>query len=91
MPVENGFGMTATVDILRDIAKGTGPRAALMALGYAGWSPGQLEEEIQGNGWLIADVDEALIFGLPPDERWEAALATLGIDPRLLSAEGGRA
>jgi putative transcriptional regulator len=91
MPVEGGFGMTATMDILRDIAGGTGPRASLLALGYAGWAPGQLEQEIQANGWLIADATEALLFGLRPEERWAAALNTLGIDPRLLSAEGGRA
>ncbi len=78
-------------EILRDIAGGTGPRASLLALGYAGWAPGQLEGEIQENGWLVTDVDEALLFGHKPEQRWEAALATIGIDPRLLSAEGGRA
>lgn len=91
LQVHEGYGMTATVDILRDIAKGNGPRASLMALGYASWGPGQLEGEIQANGWLISDVTEELIFGISPDGRWEAALASIGIDPKLLSAEGGRA
>ena len=91
MRVDGRFGMTATVDILKDIAMGRGPRQSLLALGYAGWGPGQLEGEIQMNGWLTCDADEALIFGTKPAERWEAALAQLGIDPRLLSSEGGRA
>lgn len=91
MPVEGGLGMTATMEILRDIASGTGPRASLLTLGYAAWSPGQLEGEIQQNGWLVTDADEALLFGHKPQARWEAALASIGIDPRVLSAEGGRA
>lgn len=91
MEVDNGFGMTATVDILRDIATGHGPRAALLALGYSGWGPGQLEGELRANGWLAVDADEELIFETAPGQRWEKALGRLGIDPRLLSASGGRA
>ncbi|MEM8787707.1 MAG: YqgE/AlgH family protein [Pseudomonadota bacterium] len=91
MEVEGGFGMTASQDILRDIAKGEGPRAALLALGYAGWGPGQLEAEFQANGWLSCDADEAIVFATDPSARWSAALARIGIDPRLLSGEGGRA
>jgi len=91
MDVEGGFGMTATLDVLRDIAEGHGPRASLLALGYAGWGPGQLEQEFQANGWLTCDADEALVFGTRAEDRWAAAMERIGIDPRLLSAEGGRA
>jgi len=91
MRVTDGFGMTATIDILKDIALGQGPRHALLALGYAGWGPGQLEDELRMNGWLICDADEALIFATDPAKRWDAALAQIGIDPRLLSSEGGSA
>ena len=85
------FAMTATIDILQDIARGEGPNRALLALGYAGWGPGQLEGEIQQNGWLTAPADPELIFGLNDSEKWGAALHSISIDPRLLSAEGGRA
>ncbi len=91
LEVEGGFGMTATLDILRDMARGKGPRGALLALGYAGWAPGQLETEFQANGWLACDADEALLFGTAPEARWAAALERIGIDPRLLSSEGGNA
>ncbi|NNU79685.1 YqgE/AlgH family protein [Halovulum dunhuangense] len=91
MSVRNSFGVTATLSILRDIAEGRGPRAALLTLGYAGWAPGQLEQEIQANGWLTCDADEAIVFDTAPEKRWAAALSRIGIDPRLLSAEGGRA
>ena len=89
--VGTAFAMTATVDILQDMARGAGPRQALMALGYAGWGPGQLEGEIQANGWLTAAADPELVFGARDGAKWEAALRSLSIDPRLLSAEGGRA
>ncbi len=85
------FAMTATVDILQDMAKGEGPQRALLALGYAGWGPGQLEAEIQANGWLVAPADAELVFGTNDADKWVAALRSISIDPRLLSAEGGRA
>ena len=85
------FAMTATVDILQDIARGEGPERALLALGYAGWGPGQLEGEIQANGWLTAPAEPDLIFGSRDGEKWGDALRSISIDPRLLSAEGGRA
>lgn len=91
MKVSEGFSMTATLDILEDIATGHGPQRALMMLGYAGWGPGQLESEISMNGWLTADADPDLVFGLPDDGKWEAALKTLGVDPLTLSASAGRA
>ncbi|MEM9429804.1 MAG: YqgE/AlgH family protein [Pseudomonadota bacterium] len=91
MPVSDTFGMTATLDVLRDLADGSGPREALLALGYAGWGPGQLEGELQANGWLTCDADEAIIFEVSSGKRWAEALKRIGIDPRLLSADGGRA
>ena len=91
LSVSPEFSMTATVDILRDMAKGAGPTRALLALGYAGWGPGQLEGEIQANGWLTARADPDLVFGGRDGGKWAAALRSLKIDPRLLSAEGGRA
>jgi putative transcriptional regulator len=89
--VSGDFAMTATIDILQDMARGEGPKRALLALGYAGWGPGQLEGEIQANGWLTTAADPELVFGQRDGEKWEAALRSLSIDPRLLSAEGGRA
>jgi putative transcriptional regulator len=89
--VSEGFAMTATVDILQDMARGTGPRASLLALGYSGWGPGQLEAEIQANGWLTAPADAEIVFGEADGRKWEAALRSLNIDPILLSAGGGRA
>ena len=89
--VTDTVAMTATVDILRSIAEGGGPRRRLLALGYAGWSAGQLEGEIQANGWLIADVNEDILFGLELEEKWAQALASLGVDPGALSGTAGRA
>lgn len=91
LDVDEDIGMTATLDILEDISQGAGPAASLLALGYAGWGPGQLEGELQENGWLTCDASLDLIFSVKNDQKWQAALTTLGIDPRLLSAEGGTA
>lgn len=91
LKVGPSFSMTATVDVLQDMAKGEGPVKALLALGYSGWGPGQLESELQANGWLTAAADPDLVFGRSDAGKWEAALRSLNIDPRLLSAEGGRA
>jgi putative transcriptional regulator len=89
--INDSFGMTATLEILEDIAKGSGPRDALLALGYAGWGPGQLESEIQRNGWLTCDAREGLVFETPDSEKWSAALGEIGVDARLLSSSAGRA
>ncbi|MCU0907547.1 MAG: YqgE/AlgH family protein [Rhodobacteraceae bacterium] len=89
--VTDRFGMTATLDILDHIARGSGPERSLLMLGYAGWGPGQVEDEIARNGWLVADATEALVFGPDDSRKWEAALRSLGIDPLLLSAAAGRA
>lgn len=91
LQIDSTFGMTATLDVLRDIATGHGPRSALLALGYSGWAPGQLESEMQANGWLSCDADEDIVFDIDPEERWAAALDRIGIDPRLLSSTGGSA
>lgn len=85
------FGMTATLDILEEIAKDDGPRDALMILGYAGWGPGQLENEIAQNAWLTADAPSTLVFQVPAGQKWSAALESLGIDPLSLSSVAGRA
>jgi putative transcriptional regulator len=89
--IDDRFGMTATLEILEDIAKGEGPASAILALGYAGWGPGQLEGEIQRNGWLTCDASEGLVFGPPITRKWAAALGEIGVDARLLSSSGGRA
>lgn len=89
--VAGGFGMTATLDILEEIARDNGPENALMMLGYAGWGPGQLEAEISRNGWLTADASPALIFETPAAEKWSKTLESLGIDPLGLSSAAGRA
>ena len=85
------LALTASVDILKAIAGGGGPRDCLHALGYAGWAPGQLEDEIQRNAWLSVPADEALVFGADTTRTWEAALAKLRIDPALLSGTAGHA
>ena len=89
--IDDGVCLTATVDILRAIANGSGPKHAILALGYAGWAPGQLETEIQGNGWLHCDADADLIFGDDVDDKYNRALHKIGIDPGMLSNEAGHA
>jgi len=89
--VDTRFGMTATIDILEAIASGNGPSESLLALGYAGWGPGQLEGEIQDNGWLTCDALPELVFDGVDATKWERALRTLGVDPLLLSSAAGRA
>jgi len=92
LDVDGRIGMTATLDILEDIAQGQGPSLSVLALGYAGWGPGQLEGEIVGNGWLTCSPSDDLIFeAAEPYAKWDQAVRSLGVDPMLLSAEGGRA
>ena len=91
LPIDDGVCLTATLDILKAIAKGTGPRHAILALGYAGWAPGQLENEIQENGWLHCPADADLIFGRDVEDKYERALQKLGIEPGMLSNEAGHA
>jgi putative transcriptional regulator len=92
LPIEGGFALTASVDILKAIAGGEGPRQGLLALGYAGWGPGQLESEIQHNAWLSVSPDEAILFAEEDqDAKWRRALAKLKVDPLLLVDTAGRA
>src|SRR6476660_1159754 len=89
--IDEDISLTATVDILKAIAKGTGPKHAILALGYAGWAPGQLENEIQHNGWLHCPADPDLVFGSAIEEKYPRALRKIGIDPGMLSGDAGHA
>ncbi|MEI9804794.1 MAG: YqgE/AlgH family protein [Pseudolabrys sp.] len=89
LPIDEGICLTATVDILKAIARGDGPASAILALGYAGWAPGQLEQEIQQNGWLHCAADSELIFGTDTDGKYEKAMRKIGIDLGMLSTEAG--
>ena len=91
LKINDGVCLTTTVDILKAIAKGNGPKHAILALGYAGWRPGQLEAEIQDNGWLHCDADADLIFGDDVEDKYDRALRKIGIDPGMLSNEAGHA
>ncbi|HEV7324372.1 MAG TPA: YqgE/AlgH family protein [Bosea sp. (in: a-proteobacteria)] len=91
LPIDDGICLTATLDILRAIAVGTGPENAVLALGYAGWGAGQLESEIQSNGWLHCAADQALLFDDALDTKYARALNKLGIDPAFLSKDAGHA
>jgi putative transcriptional regulator len=91
LPIDDDVCLTATIDILRAIARGEGPAQAILALGYAGWSAGQLESEIQANGWLNCPADAELIFKASADTRYELAMRKIGIDPAMLSMEAGHA
>ena len=89
--VDSRIALTATVDILKAMANGTGPRRALLALGYAGWGAGQLDDEIKANGWLHVEADQDLIFDPNLDGKWERAIGKLGINPLMLSDVAGHA
>jgi putative transcriptional regulator len=89
--VGNNMALTATLDILRAIGRGQGPRQSLLALGYAGWGPGQLDAEIQANGWLHVAADEDIVFDDELSGKWQRALGKLGINPVALSGDAGHA
>jgi len=91
LPIDEGICLTATLDILKAIARGNGPASAILALGYAGWAPGQLEHEIQENGWLHCTADPELIFGADTGGKYEKALRKIGIDLSHLSNQAGHA
>jgi putative transcriptional regulator len=91
LPIDEHICLTATLEILKAIAVGTGPQSAMLALGYAGWAPGQLETEIQSNGWLHCPATPELIFDADLDGKYGRALGTIGIDPSRLSGEAGHA
>jgi len=85
------FAMTGTIDVLKAIAEGQGPSRWIVALGYAGWGEGQLDEEMTRHGWFAAQGTSDILFDMPTDERWAAAFKAEGIDPRLLASETGAA
>ncbi|WP_407716618.1 YqgE/AlgH family protein [Mangrovibrevibacter kandeliae] len=89
--VDEAIALTPTLDILKAISEGIGPRVAMMALGYAGWGEGQLEAEIAANGWLTCKADQAIIFDADLDTKYNRALALLGVDPTFLTADAGHA
>jgi len=91
IPVSDEICLTATVDIIRAMSRGRGPRKASLLLGYAGWGAGQIEAEIADNAWLVVDADPALVFRTAAGSKWTAALKKLGVDPAFLTASAGRA
>lgn len=91
LKIDDHLGITGTTDILRQIAEGKGPSKSLLALGYAGWGPGQLEQELQENSWLTVSADDSLIFDHDLNRKWEKALKKLGVDPVHLSGTAGTA
>ncbi len=91
MRVDAGVSLTATLDVLRAMGEGQGPRRALIALGYSGWAPQQLEGELRGNGWLTCAADEDILFSDDDAGKWARALAKIGVSPAALSATGGTA
>lgn len=91
MPVSDEVCLTATVDILRAISSGDGPKKALMALGYSGWGAGQLEAEIAQNGWLTCPASSEILFEPDMEHAYDRVLASLGIDPVFLSSDAGHA
>jgi putative transcriptional regulator len=91
LSIDRGICLTATLDILKAIARGSGPESAILALGYAGWAPGQLENEINHNGWLHCAADADLLFGTDIESKYSRALEKIGIRPGMLSSEVGHA
>jgi putative transcriptional regulator len=91
LTVTSEVAFTTSIDVLEAVANGSGPQRLLVSIGYAGWSPGQLEDEIGRNGWLTVGADPHVLFDLPIEERYNAAIKLLGIDPMMLASEAGHA
>ena len=89
--VNEQFSLTATIDVLKALADGSGPGRSILALGYAGWAPGQLDDEIRNNGWLTAPASEQLVFEIDNEQKWEASAQQIGIDLGKLSSDAGHA
>ena len=89
--VDDQVGLTATLDVLRDLAQGQGPENSILALGYAGWGPGQLEAEFQDNAWLSVPASRELVFKVANSDKWERAFNSIGVDLSVLSGTPGRA
>lgn len=91
LTVTKDVAFTTSIDVLEAVAAGDGPSQMLVSIGYSGWSPGQLEDEISRNGWLTVGADPRILFNLPIEERYTAAMRLLGIDPLMLTSEAGHA
>jgi putative transcriptional regulator len=91
LTVTDEVAFTTSIDVLEAVANGDGPQRMLVSIGYSGWSPGQLEDEIGRNGWLTVGADARVLFDLPIEERYTAAIKLLGIDPMMLTSEAGHA
>ena len=91
LSIDNDLKLTTSEDILIDIAQGQGPKNSLIALGYAGWSAGQLEEELANNAWLTVPYDANIVFNMPVEKRWQAAANKIGVDLHLISNQTGHA
>ena len=89
--VDDRIYVTGTLDALKDVAQGAGPARRIFILGYAGWTAGQLDQELQQNAWLVVDADPDLVFSEGAEDKWERAVRKLGIEPSMLSAAGGSA
>lgn len=89
--ISGNYGVTGTIDALRDLVGGKGPKDMLFVLGHAGWGAGQLEQELQGNAWLVTDPTPELIFNAPIEKKWDMALSSMGINLASLSPTSGRA
>tara|TARA_Y100000588_G_scaffold394604_1_gene515973 strand:- start:2307 stop:2834 length:528 start_codon:yes stop_codon:yes gene_type:complete len=89
--INEEFGMTASIEIIKELAKGNGPKQSLIALGYSGWGTGQLDGELQNNDWLSVDADADLMFNENSDDKWDNALNKVGVSAALLSTESGHA
>jgi putative transcriptional regulator len=91
VPVGQGWGITGSLEILKDIAAGKGPKRYIAALGYSGWGPGQLDEEISRPGWFVGAADGEILFDVEPERRWERAFSYNGVDPHHITAQSGHA
>ena len=91
LSVTDEVAFTTSIDVLEAVASGDGPQRLLVSIGYAGWSPGQLEDELSRNGWLTVGADANVMFDLPIEQRYTAAIKLLGIDPMMLASEAGHA
>lgn len=91
VPLTHHISLTATVDVLQSIAEGGGPKDCLLAMGYIGWGPGQLDSELHSNRWIQVEADPEILFHMPIGKRWEAAIAKLGVTPEVFSEETGQA
>tara|TARA_Y100001970_G_C14061556_1_gene764459 strand:- start:525 stop:1076 length:552 start_codon:yes stop_codon:yes gene_type:complete len=91
LPIDKGIALTSTVDVFKDLSKGLGPKFTMLTIGYAGWGPGQLENEISNNGWLSSPIDKNFIFEEKSKNKWEKAYEILGIKPHTLHKNFGKA